>query len=199
MKSTVVIGMAAAAMVLAGCRGAKVPAAAADDGAEVAAAAVARGAATAVRPSGDGHDAEGGHGGEHAAHAAPTAYGEPGDPAKVTRTIELNAMDIAWDRKEIRVKRGETVRFVLVNTGELTHELTIGDAEAQAKHRAQMAKMSGDPAAMGADHDHPNAVAAAAGKRAELVWRFAGPGRFEFACNVLGHAEQGMKGVLIVE
>jgi uncharacterized cupredoxin-like copper-binding protein len=48
-------------------------------------------------------------------------------------------------------------------------------------------------------HAHANAVTVAPGRRAELVWRFAGPGRFEFACNVLGHAEQGMAGVLTVD
>ncbi|HYE43246.1 MAG TPA: multicopper oxidase domain-containing protein [Caulobacteraceae bacterium] len=137
-----------------------------------------------------------GHPHDHGASAA--VYGQPGDPAQVTRTVEVVATDNAFDRPGIRVRAGETVRFVLLNRGETVHELTVGDAAAQQSHRALMAEVTDEDLAAGA-HAHPNAVTAAPGERAELVWRFAGPGRFEFACNVLGHAEQGMAGVLTVD
>lgn len=137
-----------------------------------------------------------GHGHDHGAPAA--AYGQPGDPAQVSRTIELVATDIAFDHAKIEVKAGETVRFVVVNRGEVVHELTVGDAAAQQSHRALMAGLSDEDLTSGG-HAHANAVVVAPGRRAELVWRFAGRGRFEFACNVLGHAEQGMAGVLTVD
>ncbi len=135
---------------------------------------------------------------DHADHAAPAAYGAPGEPSAVSRTIVLKALDVAFDASEIRVRAGETVRFVVVNEGALVHELTLGDQAAQSQHRERMAVMSEDEV-LSSDHHHPNAVSVAAGAQAELVWRFGGPGRFEFACNVLGHAESGMAGVLIVE
>jgi len=66
---------------------------------------------------------EGGHGHEEAA-----AYGEPGDPARVTRTVIVEAADsMRYQPEVIAVKRGETVKFILKNTGKLSHEFVLGD------------------------------------------------------------------------
>ncbi|NJD61676.1 MAG: copper-binding protein, partial [Deltaproteobacteria bacterium] len=51
-------------------------------------------------------------------HAA--ALGKPGDPAKVTRTVEVEMNDAMRFRPDsITVQRGETIRFVVMNTGKL--------------------------------------------------------------------------------
>lgn len=131
------------------------------------------------------------------------AFGRPGDPAKVTRTVTLEAREIAFDKQSMEFKAGEIVRFVLVNKGEQDHELTIADPETQVQHRQMMAEM---PASM--DHSqmeghghamHGNSVSAKPGETKELVWEFTKPGTFEFACNFPGHAEVGMAGKLKVE
>ena len=52
---------------------------------------------------------------------------------------------------------------------------------------------------MAAAHgDDANAVFLKAGETRELVWRFGKAGRIEFACNVPGHYEAGMKGTVSI-
>ncbi|MEE8332558.1 MAG: cupredoxin domain-containing protein [Alphaproteobacteria bacterium] len=48
-------------------------------------------------------------------------------------------------------------------------------------------------------HDDPNSVLLEPGKSAEIVWKFATSAKLEFACNVPGHYETGMKGKLTVK
>ncbi len=43
-------------------------------------------------------------------------------------------------------------------------------------------------------HDDPNSVLVAPGESAEVIWKFNRRGNLEFACNVPGHYESGMKG-----
>src|SRR3546814_17055177 len=77
--------------------------------------------------------AAGNHGGGHGAPAhgmpghdmstmsnAPSPTGQPGDPAKVTRTIELTMDDtMRFTPGDIQVRAGETVRFFIKNTGKI--------------------------------------------------------------------------------
>ena len=46
----------------------------------------------------------------------------------------------------------------------------------------------------GMQHDDPNMVMVAPGKRAELTWTFSQSTPIEFACNVPGHYQAGMVG-----
>lgn len=113
--------------------------------------------------------------------------------AQVSRTIELIARDIEFSLAEIDVKPGETVRFLIRNEGELDHDFTIGDAEAQAAHREEMrTMMSGDMQ----EHSHAssNAVKIEPGETAELIWTFGRDDKVQFGCNVPGHFEAGMHG-----
>lgn len=61
--------------------------------------------------------------------------GQPGTAAEVTRTVEVKMGDIFFASKNINVKPGETVRFVLRNEGSLLHEFNIGNAAAHAAHQ----------------------------------------------------------------
>lgn len=169
--------------------------------AALAALALSAGAAYAGPGHGTGHAAGQDHKQAVASagrHAHGFSFGAPGDPEKVSRTIRVLARDVAFDQTEIRVRAGETVRFVLVNEGVMEHEITVGDAAAQSNHRAMMQDMSHE-AMLEGGHDHPNSAAAAPGLEAELLWTFTEKGEFEFACNIPGHAELGMAGRLIVE
>lgn len=47
-------------------------------------------------------------------------------------------------------------------------------------------------------HDDANSVLVEPGKSAELTWAFDKATRLEFACNVPGHYQAGMKGDLTV-
>lgn len=123
------------------------------------------------------------------------AFGKPGDPKKIDRTITLEASEIAFNVKEIVVKKGETARFVLVNKGDQPHEFTIADAAEQAEHRQMMASMD----MSGMNHNDGNSISTEPGETKALVWTFTRAGKFEFACNYPGHAEVGMEGPLIVK
>ena len=66
-----------------------------------------------------------------AAHTGHTfAAGEPGDPAKPFRTITIEIKDgpgmMAYSPNRIEVRKGEQIKFVLTNTGDLRHEFLLG-------------------------------------------------------------------------
>lgn len=129
-------------------------------------------------------------------HTIDTRWGTPGDPTKVTRAVRIVATEIKFDVTHLAFRQGETVRFVFVNKGEQAHEFMIADAAEQAEHRKAMAEMVG--MSMPSGHDERNLVDAKPGESKELIWRFTRKGRFQFACNYVGHAEAGMIGTIDV-
>ena len=125
---------------------------------------------------------------DHGTHGhGDMASGQPGDPNKFGRTILINAQDIKFDQSEILVKSGETVKFVVANTGKLKHEFIIGSAEEQRQH-AEMMKQMPDMV-----HEDANTLTLEPGETKNLVWRFTRAGAVEVACHVPGHYEAGMK------
>jgi uncharacterized cupredoxin-like copper-binding protein len=69
------------------------------------------------------------------------AFGAPAPAAKATRTVEVLMGDMSFNPKALEIKAGETVRFVLVNKGQLLHEFNLGDAAMHARHQQEMLKM----------------------------------------------------------
>ena len=67
--------------------------------------------------------------------------GEKGDIKDVTKVITVKMFDNYYEPNEIVVKKGETVKFVVKNMGELVHELNIATKEMHIKHQPEMAKM----------------------------------------------------------
>lgn len=145
-----------------------------------------------------------------------SAIGEPAKATAATRTVPITLIDNAFEPESVKVKAGETVRFILTNAGQLLHEFNIGTAAMHAEHQKEMAvmmdhgmitstgidqtmmkmdhsKMPGMPShAM--KHDDPNTVLIAPGEKKELVWKFSKAADLEFACNIPGHYESGMVG-----
>lgn len=120
---------------------------------------------------------------------APSPVGQPGDPAKVTRTIELTMDDtMRFTPSDIQVNAGETIRFFIKNTGKLPHEMVIGSLADLKAHAAEMQKMPG------MEHAEPNMITLAPGKIGGLVWQFDQAGTVDFACLIPGHMEAGMVG-----
>lgn len=159
-------------------------------------------AVTSVFAKGDhkgGHDKPAtehkisGHDGAAHSHDKRANYGKPGNPAKVNRTIKVTALDaMRFDPATFTVKAGETVRFVVTNTGKIDHEFALGDAESQREHAEMMKKMPG------MKHEEANAVTIPPGQAKEVVWQFAKPGKVEVGCHLPGHYEAGMKGDILV-
>lgn len=127
--------------------------------------------------------------------------GKPGQAGKVTRIIDVVAADNAFSLKSLQVKDGETVRFVLRNDGIEPHELIIGTVTEHAEHRKMMRNMierqkKGEPAHSMAGMEHMSGVSVEPGQTATFVWIFARTPDLEFACNMPGHYEDGMKGAI---
>ncbi|QEA37635.1 copper-binding protein [Pistricoccus aurantiacus] len=127
--------------------------------------------------------------------------------AEVGRTIAFEAGDMWFDPETLDIAPGETVAFEISNTGNIEHEFVIGDAAAQAEHREMMRQMpSSGGHDMSAGHHtggHGNempAVTIAPGETATLVWTAPQDTRkVEFACNIPGHYESGMKGDIHIQ
>jgi uncharacterized cupredoxin-like copper-binding protein len=47
-------------------------------------------------------------------------FGEPGKPAQVSRTMTITMRDNTVEPKSIMLRSGETIRFVVKNTGQLS-------------------------------------------------------------------------------
>lgn len=117
-------------------------------------------------------------------------FGSPGIPAKVTKTINVEANDqmrFVFDRTDI--KRGDVVKFVIMNIGKVRHEFSIGDARYQRAHAGMMKQMPGMV------HNNPNMTTLEPDETKTLIWKFDKPvkGGLIFACHEPGHFEAGMK------
>jgi len=139
------------------------------------------------------------HGERHHGKAAATisdeehVFGRQGDPKKVRRTIKVDMNDaMRFAPAEITVRQGETVRFVVTNSGKLMHEMVLGTME-QLKEHGELMKKFPDM-----EHDDPYMVHVEPGKQEEMVWQFTKPGEFYFGCLLPGHFEAGMVGKIIV-
>jgi uncharacterized cupredoxin-like copper-binding protein len=129
----------------------------------------------------------------HETKGSGAELGKPGDAKMVSRTIEVGmGDDMRFQPANIKVKKGETIKFVVKNNGRLKHEMVLGSMKEFKEHAAHMRKLSE------MEHDDPNAVSVEPGKTGELIWKFTRAGTFDFACLQPGHFEAGMVGKVIV-
>lgn len=118
-----------------------------------------------------------------------TAFGRTGDPKRVTRTVAIEMSDrMRFTPAELDVRQGDTVRFVVTNSGKVMHEMVIGTGKDLAEHAELMKKYPNMA------HEDDYMVHVAPGKTGEIVWQFTRPGEFQFGCLVPGHYEAGMVG-----
>ena len=121
------------------------------------------------------------------------AFGRDGDPRKAGRTIRVDMADsMRFTPGELVVKRGETVRFLVSNSGKVMHEMVIGTEAELRLHAEQMKK---HPTM---EHDEPYMAHVKPGAREEITWTFSKAGTFMYGCLIPGHFEAGMKGVIKV-
>jgi len=129
-------------------------------------------------------------------HAAFSA-GKPGNSKKPARTVVITMKEgdgtMIFNHNHVEVRRGEQIRFVLENGGELDHEFVLATPKENDKHAQLMQKYPE------MEHDDPNAKRVAPKKSGELLWQFTKAGTFEFACLIPGHREAGMHGKVVVK
>lgn len=126
------------------------------------------------------------------------AFGEPAEAADADRTIEVDANDdLTYDPPSIEIQTGETITFVITNTGQAVHEFTLGDEALQDDHEQEMAEMM-EEGEMTME-DEPNALSLAPGETGELTWQFTSSGELLYGCHQPGHYAGGMLGRINVE
>ena len=137
------------------------------------------------------------------------AIGEKGKEANIDRTITVLMYDNYYEPNQIKVKKNETIKFLVQNKGELVHEFNIATREMHLKHQPEMMKMveneillvdkidkqkmkemSKKNPAMA--HSHSNSVLLSPGEKGQIIWKFSNFVDIEAACNVPGHYEVGM-------
>jgi uncharacterized cupredoxin-like copper-binding protein len=121
------------------------------------------------------------------------ALGKPGVAAQVNRTVTIEMADsMRFTPSQVEVQQGETIRFVVKNTGKLKHEFNLGtdkDLKAHAEVMKKFPEM---------EHDEPNIASVAPGGTGEVIWQFTKAGHISFACLHPGHYDAGMKGSVVV-
>ena len=135
--------------------------------------------------------------------------GEKGKLSEVKRTIEIKMYDNYFEPNEIKIKKGETIKFIVSNYGELVHEFNIATKEMHIKHQPEMMKMVENQILL-ADkidkkkmkemakkdhsmaHSHSNSVLLEPNEIGEIIWKFSTNTNLEAACNVPGHYDVGM-------
>jgi uncharacterized cupredoxin-like copper-binding protein len=120
-------------------------------------------------------------------------WGIAGNAKAVKRTIQVRMRDdMRFTPDRIVVRQGETVRFMVQNSGKVMHEFVIGTRQENQAHAKMMEKFPD------MEHDEPYMAHVAPGKQGQIVWTFNRPGEFEFACLIAGHYTAGMVGRITV-
>ena len=135
--------------------------------------------------------------------------GMKGNSSEVSRTINVKMYDNYFEPKSIKVKSGETIKFVVENKGELVHEYNIATKKMHLKHQPEMMMMmqmgillptkldmkkmkEASKTNHAMSHSHSNSLLLEPNKKGEIIWKFSTNEELEVACNVPGHYQAGM-------
>jgi uncharacterized cupredoxin-like copper-binding protein len=122
-----------------------------------------------------------------------TAFGREGDSKKAKRTIRVDMSDkMRFTPSRLTIGQGETVKFVVKNSGRTLHEMVLGTMKDLKAHAEVMRK---HPTM---EHDEPYMAHVAPGKTETIVWQFTKAGEFHYGCLIPGHFEAGMVGRITV-
>ena len=141
--------------------------------------------------------------------ASMSIIGEKGKLSEVNRVIEIKMYDNFYEPNEIKVKKGETIKFKVYNFGELVHEFNIATKKMHLKHQPEMMKLVENEILLGdkidkkkmkemakkdhsMSHSHANSVLLEPNEEGVIIWKFNTEAKLEAACNIPGHYETGM-------
>ena len=131
--------------------------------------------------------------GTHAGGHDDEAIGKPGLASRVSRTITMDMTDdMRFSIPNVTARQGETIRFVVKNSGKIKHEMVLSSEKELKEHYEVMKK---NPEM---EHADANMVTVAPGKTGKIIWQFTKAGKVDFACLQPGHYDAGMKGVVTV-
>jgi uncharacterized cupredoxin-like copper-binding protein len=130
-------------------------------------------------------------------HGATFSAGEPGDPKKPAKIVQVTMAEsdgkMLFAPARLEVRKGDQIKFVLRNNGELEHEFILASTADNLKHADEMKKHP-DMA-----HEEPNGRQLAPKEAGEMLWKFTKAGEFEYSCLIPGHREAGMTGTIVVK
>lgn len=114
------------------------------------------------------------------------------------RSIEIEMRDIEFSPDSVKVKSGETVRFVFHNAGKVAHEAFIGDKSAQDDHAMEMSSEDhgmdmGDSGSSDADE---TGIIVDPGDTGELTYTFREGDEILIGCHQDGHYDAGMRAMV---
>ena len=141
--------------------------------------------------------------------ASMSMIGEKGKLSEVDRVIEVKMYDNFYEPNEIKIKKGETIKFKVYNFGELVHEFNIATKKMHLKHQPEMVKLVENEILLAdkidkkkmkemakkdqsMSHSHANSVLLEPNEDGEIIWKFNTEAKLEVACNIPGHYETGM-------
>lgn len=125
-------------------------------------------------------------------HASADIGQAGGNP---TRTLQVDMGDnMRFTPERLTVRPGETVRFVVKNSGQIRHEFVLGTPADLQAHYQMMLQQPDMP-----HHGMGNSVSLEAGQTGELVWHFPRQGEVAFGCLEAGHYPAGMQGKVIIQ
>ena len=140
-----------------------------------------------------GHDSEK-QGHDAKPHGHESVAGQPGNPADITRTVDVTMSDtMRFAPDQFTFDEGETVRFSMHNDGLVAHEFVIGSMAELQEHAEMMRRMPN------MKHAEANMLTLDPGAEGDVVWQFDKAGTVDFVCLIPGHLEAGMKGSITVE
>jgi len=120
-------------------------------------------------------------------------FGQTGKSEQINRTVKIEMRDnMRFSPDKLKVKKGDTVLFVIHNAGALKHEFVLGTDKALKAHNEFMKKNPD------MEHDDDSMVSVAPDETAEIIWQFSRSGAVYFACLQPGHYAAGMKGSVSV-
>ena len=135
--------------------------------------------------------------------------GSKGNLNEVNRIVKVVMYDNYYEPSSFKIKAGETIKFELVNAGELVHEFNIANKMMHMKHQPEMEKMV-ESEILFADsidknkmkkmakinksmgHSHTNSALLEPKQKRDIIWKFDNAVNIEIACNVPGHYQVGM-------
>ena len=141
--------------------------------------------------------------------ASMNMMGEKGDSTEVDKVIKVKMYDNYYEPSDFKIKKNQTIKFIVYNYGELVHEFNIATKEMHFKHQPEMMKMVENEILLAdridkkkmkelskkdnsMSHSHTNSVLLEPNESAEIIWKFNTEAKLEAACNVPGHYEVGM-------
>ncbi len=135
-------------------------------------------------------------------HGRDSDTGRPGKPSDVDDVKRIEMEEKSSATAGIAVDAGETVRLVVISTGEILHEFSIGtdathNADAREMHKMMRigmmtARESDKTRAAGMMHDDPDSLMLGPGMAGEVGLTFSGLGDAQPACDIPGHRADGM-------